>query len=47
MLVSFYKDAHLKQRHRSLPLTPDKEKMREYIVESRKAKNDKLDCKET
>ncbi|PXA08528.1 choline transporter, partial [Staphylococcus pseudintermedius] len=47
MLVSFDKDAHLEQRHLSLTLTPDKERMREYIVESRKAKNDKLDRKET
>lgn len=47
MLISFYKDANLERRHLGLTLTPDKERMREYVSESRKDENYELDRKTT
>lgn len=46
-LISFYKDANLERRHLGLTLTPDKERMREYVSESRKDENYELDRKTT
>ncbi|MFO3688708.1 BCCT family transporter [Staphylococcus felis] len=43
MLVSFYKDANLERKHLGLTITPDKKKMKEYVVETRKDKNFELD----
>lgn len=47
MMISFYKDADLERRHLGLTITPDKEKMEEYVEETRKDENYELEREAT